>query len=104
MTQIEPSEDSADSTTRLSDFDLSDEQWAQLENLLAQGQNIAAIKAVRQWQHLPLYEAKTLVDQHHARLCEIGPQRFNQSSASPGCSTKVGMSLLVMGLSGAWAI
>lgn len=83
---------------------LTDEQWTEMEAMLEQGNKIAAVKAVRNWMHIDLREAKLFVDQYHASLCEIDPQRYGKISTSPGCTMKVGMLLFAMALGSAWAM
>lgn len=83
--------------------ELSDSQWAELESMLENGNKLAAIKQVREWQSCSLLQAKTLVEEHHANLCKLDPQRFGNVSAS-GCGANAGMFLLAAMLGSGWAM
>jgi hypothetical protein len=75
--------------------DLTPEQWTQIESELAAGRKISAVKLYRQFTGVDLYNAKLIVEEHHARLQELDPQTWPKPKKG-GCGTQLGMLLVVM--------
>ncbi len=83
--------------------ELSSEQWAEIETLLAQGNKIAAIKLFRKYAGVDLREAKLAIDAHYAKLQAIAPEIYKATKAG-GCAGRAAMVLLVIGLGLAWGV
>lgn len=82
--------------------ELTPEQWTQIEAELAAGRKINAIKLYRQFADVDLYNARKIVDEHHARLQELDPQTYPKPRPG-GCGTRVGVLLMMLAALGvAW--
>lgn len=77
--------------------DLSDEQWAAVEECLYDGRKIEAIKLFCEATGARLKESKELLEVHEEELREQFPDRF-KTSAKSGCGAAVLIGLIVTGL------
>ncbi len=77
---------------------LTDEKLKEVQEFLARGDKMQAIKAWREAAGCGLAEAKQAVDEEHARLMRDQPEKFK--AATSGC---FGLVLLVVGAGVAWA-
>lgn len=103
MAKIKFNSNNDDAHDKAMQLQLSEAQWAELEELLENRNKIGAIKLVKEWQNCSLTQAKTLVEAHHESLCKLDPKRFGKT-ASPGCSVSVGVVFLAVTLGGMWTM